>query len=61
MSLRGSLLQVGEVVELFGGEAARYRYGWDLETGMMRVGILERLAGIVAGRKERQFWAGKDN
>lgn len=59
MSHRGSLLQVDEVVERFGDEATRYRYGWELKTGVLRVGILERLAGLVVGRKERKFPEGQ--
>jgi hypothetical protein len=56
---RGSLLQVDEVIESFGREDARYRYGWEMRSGMLRVGVIERLVGMVLGRKERQFPEGQ--
>jgi hypothetical protein len=56
---RGSLLQVDEVIESFGKEDARYRYGWEMRGGMLRVGVIERLVGMVLGRKERQFPEGQ--
>jgi hypothetical protein len=59
MSHRGSLLQVEEVVGRFGHESARYRYGWEYVGGMLRVGVLERLAGVVMGRNERKFPEGQ--
>ncbi|KAH7095322.1 hypothetical protein FB567DRAFT_512310 [Paraphoma chrysanthemicola] len=55
MSHRGSLLQVEEVVESMGDPNARYRYGWEQRDGLLRVGVLEKLAGLVIGRKERKF------
>lgn len=55
MSHRGSLLQVEEVVEGMGDPNDRYRYGWEQRDGILRVGVLEKLAGLVVGRKERKF------
>jgi hypothetical protein len=55
MSHRGSLLQVEEVVEGMGDPRARYRYGWEQRDGILRVGVLEKLAGLVVGHKERKF------
>jgi hypothetical protein len=59
MSHRGSLLQVEEVIERFDCEGTRYRYGWEMSGGILRVGVLEKLAGLVMGRKERQFPEGQ--
>ncbi|KAF2026694.1 hypothetical protein EK21DRAFT_115525 [Setomelanomma holmii] len=61
MSHCGSLLQVEEVVESMGEPSARYRYGWDERDGIMRVGVIERLVGLVVGRKERKFTEGFSN
>jgi hypothetical protein len=59
MSHRGSLLQVNEVIEKFGREDTRYRYGWEMSAGVLRVGVLKKLAGMVLGSKERQFPEGQ--
>jgi hypothetical protein len=52
-------LQVDEVIESFGNEDGRYRYGWEMRGGMLRVSVIERLMEMVLGRKERQFPEGQ--
>jgi hypothetical protein len=47
------------VIERFGQEDTRYRYGWEMSAGVLRVGMLEKLVGMVLGRKERQFPEGQ--
>jgi hypothetical protein len=47
-----SLLQVDEAIEKFGREDTRYRYGWDMGVGALRVDVL---AGMVWRMRERQF------
>lgn len=47
------------MIERFGREDARYRYGWEMIAGVLRVGMLEKLVGMVLGRKERQFLEGQ--
>jgi hypothetical protein len=38
-----------------GDPKAWYRYGWEQRDGILRVGVLEKLAGLIVGRKERKF------
>jgi hypothetical protein len=52
MSHLVSVLQVDEAIEKFGREDTRYRYGWEMGAGAVRVDVL---AGMVWRMRERQF------